>query len=215
MPRLDPGEAIEAADIVGVVGDSVTKRTAAADQVLVVSDQSIVTGNSPGADPADREGYEPCAFVGQVPVKICGTVEEGNIVVPSGENDGVGRAIEPSAYRPGDGPIVGRAWENDDSAGITEVTVAVGLETGEALAPAFADQQETIEELDVEIDALRDEVTDLEAEVEHTVDRIVDLETENQRKDTRINDLKQRLAALEDLVAGLASDYGAAAPADD
>lgn len=188
LPRLNRGEDIEAHDVVGIVEGAVTKRTSDADRVLVVSEAPIVTGNSPGHEPEARQEYETVAFVGQVPVKVRGPVEEGDLVVPTGEDDGIGLAIASTEFRPGDGPIVGRAWESDDTEGVTQVTVAVGLETGEVLAPILVNQQETIQNLEAEAD----------------------------RKDERIKFLEQRLGALEDHVAGFVSDTGeSATPADD
>lgn len=170
MPRADPVEAIEPTDVVGVVDGAVTKRTAEAEQAMVVSGQSIVTGNSPGQDPEAREGYEQVAFVGQVPVRVRGPVETGDLIVPSGEGDGTGDAIAPGAYRPGDGPLVGRAWEGDTDGGVSEVTVAVGLETGEALAEPLARHRKRIDELEAENEELRERVAGIEREVGLTAD---------------------------------------------
>jgi len=163
VPRLDADETIEPGDIVGIVDGAVTKRTAEAVQALVVSDRALVAGNSPGPNPDDRIDHEVCAFVGQVPVAVHGPVDGGDLVVPSGDHDGTGRAFAPEDYRPGDGPIVGRAWEESDEEGLTEVTVAVGLETGEALEAALTAQQETITELRERLSALEDRVRTVEA----------------------------------------------------
>lgn len=172
LPRLRPAESIEPAEVVGVVDGAVTKRTTGAEQALVVSDQPIVKGNSPGQDPADRERYEVCAFVGQVPVKVRGPVDEGDLVVPSGADDGTGRAIVPSEWRPGDGPIVGRAWESDSIDGVSEVTVAVGIDDPSTLGERLAAHRERIDEqaahiteLEAENEALRERLAEIEAHV--------------------------------------------------
>jgi len=170
LPRTDPDEKIEAADVVGVVDGEITKRTAGADQAMVITDRPIVTGNSPGPDSEARAGHETVAFVGQVPVRVRGTVEEGDLIVPSGENDGTARAIPAERFTPGDGPLVGRAWEGTDEDGVDEVIVAVGLETGEALEPALRHQRERVDELESAVEDLRRENRDLRA-------RIADLET--------------------------------------
>ena len=165
LPRLDPSAAIEPGDVVGVVDGAVTRRTDGCEQALVVSDRAVVTGNSPGDTRAAREEYETVAFVGQVPTKVRGPVEEGDLVVPSGEADGTGRAVTPVEFRPGDGPVVGRAWESDDAERVSEVIVAVGLETGNAFGRVLAEQQTAIEDLERRNDELVDRIAALEAQV--------------------------------------------------
>jgi uncharacterized coiled-coil protein SlyX len=188
LPRLDPDESIAPGDVVGVVDGAVTKRTDDADQALVVSDRSIVTGNAPIEQSEDRDRYESCAFVGQVPVAVHGPICDGAIIVPSGDHDGTGRAIAPEDYRLGDGPLVGRAWESSDEDGLTEVIVAVGLETGEALDAALAAQQETTDEQ-------RETIEEQQATIES---------------------LRERLAALEDRVSAVEAGRGTEpATADD
>jgi hypothetical protein len=194
LPRREPDEAIGAGDVVGVHGGEVSLRTDGADRALVVSSQPIVAGNAP-ADEADRAGHETVAFVGQVPARVRGPVEEGDLVVASGENDGTGRALSPGEFASGDGPIVGRAWETTDEADVTEVTVGVGIDTARALT-------ETVDELEADLRTRDDRVDELEGEVD-------DLRSENEA-------LRERLAALESTVTALASDAGETpAPADD
>jgi len=197
MPKRESTADIEAADVVGVVDGEITKRTTEAGQALVVSDRSIVTGNSPGPDPADRADHEVCAFVGQVPVKVRGPVDAGDLLVPSGEHDGTAQAVDPTAYRPSDGPLIGRAWEGSDTAGVHRVTVAVGIEAGDVLGPALRTQRE---ELQAENERLREQL-------EAKDDRIEVLESETEQ-------LRERLAALEERVTTLDTG-GTATPADD
>jgi len=202
MPRLDPDEEIEGGDVVGVFGDAVTRRTDGADYVMVVSDQPLVTGNSPGQSDAAREGHETVAFVGQVPVKVRGTVEEGDVIVPSGEHDGTGRAIPAAEWTPRDGAVVGRAWEGADEEAVDRVTVAVGVESGEALEPAF-------ENLTEELELKDDRITDLKAETER-------LREELSQRDDRIDDLEARTEQLDSRLRALEARADAApTPADD
>jgi hypothetical protein len=116
LPRRDPDEAFEPGDVVGTVGGEVTADTADADQAMVVTSHPVVTGNDPGPDPGARADHERVAFVGQAPTKVRGPVERGDVVVPSGENDGTARAVDPDEWTPRDRPIVGQAWGSDDSA---------------------------------------------------------------------------------------------------
>jgi len=187
MPRVDPEEEIETADIVGVVGDGVTKRTDESEQVLVVSDRAVVTGNSPGTDPEDKADYETVAFVGQVPVKVRGAVEADDLIVPSGENDGVGRAVSADEWCPADGPVVGRARERSDGDGVAEVSVMVGVDDPTLLGEQMAAQRERIDDLAGEVDELR---------------------AEN-------DDLRDQLTAMQDRLAALEAGQGSPAPADD
>lgn len=201
LPRLDPEEAIEPADVVGVVGGAVTKRTADANLALVVSDQPIVTGNAPGRDQDDRQNYEQVAFVGQVPVSVRGPVDEGDLIVPSGENDGVGRAIAPETRTPGDAPVVGRAWTATDGDHVQEVTVAVGVGTGGALDPAIAGHRERIDALERETEQLREELATKD-------ERIAALAAENE-------ELQARVSTLEADVAAIGGEGVSPAPSDD
>ena len=200
LPRRDADEEIEPGDVVGVVGGAVTKRTEEAEQVLVVSDQPTVAGNSPGPTLEDRADHEVCAFVGQVPVRVRGPVAAGDLVVPSGNEDGIGRAVAPADYRPADGPIVGRAWDvtPTDDEGVHEVVVAVGLETGAALAGELARQRERADDLEAETDRLRAAFA---------------AERETLRGQNAA--LRDRLAAVEARLAPVETDRTPSAPADD
>jgi len=171
MPRVDPDEAIEAGEVVAVVDGAITKRTDDPDRTMVVTDQPVVTGNSPGQGRDARSGYETVAFTGQVPVRVRGTVEPGDVIVPSGENDGTAVALSPAEWEPGTA-IVGQAWERSGDDGVSEVTVAVGIGDEDALASALTRQRETIDDVRAENETLRDRVATLEnrlADLEATV----------------------------------------------
>lgn len=176
LPRQDPSEAISPGQVVGVHGGRVTKTTADADRAMVVSAQPIVTGGDPGQASGRRSRYETVAFVGQVPTKVRGSVTEGDFIVPSGEHDGVGRAVAPADYDPREELFVGQAWEGTETDGVEAVTVAVGLEAGEALAMTVARQHERLDSL--------------AAETRRKADRIDRLEQRLQRLDARMNALE-------------------------
>lgn len=161
---------MEPGDVVGVRAGEITLRTADADRAMVVSRQPVVAGNDPGPEPPARQDHEQVASVGQAPVNVRGPVHPGDVVVPSGQYDGTAHAVPPETYTPDDGPIVGRAWEADSDDAVTEVTVAVGLETGEALGATVARQQDTIDELETENDHLRERLDAVE-------DRLASLES--------------------------------------
>jgi len=165
LPRSDPAASMEPGEIAGVHAGEVSYTTADADRAMVVSTQPIVAGNDPGPAAKDREGYEKVAFIGQVPVNVRGTVEAGDLIVPSGEDDGTGQAIVPAAYRPGDGPIVGRAWEGTNKDGVREVTVAVGIEPGDVLAATVEQQADRIDDLEAENAELRQRLSAVESRI--------------------------------------------------
>ena len=179
----------------------------------MVSDQPIVTGNSPGSDPADREHFETVAFVGQVPAKVRGSVETGELIVPSGRADGTGVGVAPREYdHAEDGPIVGQAWEaaEADPDDVTEVTVAVGLDNTDADSARLAEHRERLDEKDERIEELEAEAEAARAEAEAAREEAQSAHEENAR-------LRERLAAVEETVSGLAAADagGAATPADD
>jgi hypothetical protein len=182
LPVSDGAEVPEAADVVGVRSGEVSLRAEKADRAMVVSTAPIMTGNATPSTRSDDERRVPVAFVGQVPAKVRGAAEVGDLVVPSGRDDGTARAVSPSEYRRMEhGPIVGQAWSPKASEEIGEVTVAVGLGRSGAVAERMEDQR----------------------------DRIAELEAENEALKTQQQEIKNRLAALEaerspSVVAGLA-----------
>lgn len=201
MPRLDPDEEIDPAEIVGVVDGAITKRTENAEQAMVVSDRAVVTGNVPGPSQADRADFETVAFVGQVPAKVRGEVEYGDLVVPSGESDGTGEAVDPERWSPGDAPVVGRAMEATDDEEVTRVSVAVGIDDPAMVGPAIAADRERIEAIEGENERLRSELRSKD-------ERIADLEAE-------VASLREQLDSVEDRVSALTENASSPRPADD
>ncbi|WP_353480517.1 hypothetical protein [Haliscomenobacter sp.] len=121
-------------EIVGVTGGVVSLNTNDAQHIMVVSKQPIVLGNAP--QPNAKHLFEKIAFMGQVPVKVAGKVEIGDYILPSGNFDGLGIAVNPKDMKISDfSKIVGVSWEivNDESM-LHYVNVAVGLKNN-ALAP--------------------------------------------------------------------------------
>jgi hypothetical protein len=126
LPRLDPEEALEPGDLVGVHAGHVSRRTAGAHHVLAVTDRAVVIGNAPPA--GQRHLYATIAFLGQLPVKVRGPIQAGDFILPSGLDDGTGVAWSPTTSTPQPpGPIVGRAWESAAAAGVKRVLTAIGL----------------------------------------------------------------------------------------
>jgi hypothetical protein len=155
MPQLDTDEAIEAAEIVGVFGDAVSKRTLGAQRVLVVSSQPVVVGNAPGERAEARADYEKVALIGQVPVKVRGSVRAGEYIVPSGRNDGTGVAVSPEEIAVAEvGRVVGQALASRDGSGIGEVKLLVGLSETQLLERMLRRRDARMDDLEARIAAL-------------------------------------------------------------
>ena len=160
LERSDPNETIKFGDIVGVRGGRISRRTAGADQLLVVSHKPIVLGNMPA--PGREKLSEKVAFMGQVPVKIVGRVARGDYIIASGAGDGFGRAITPSALTAELAElVVGVAWGESQLEILKFVNVAVGLNPTHALRVATA-QQTKIRELENKLGAVETKLADLQ-----------------------------------------------------
>ena len=156
LERSDPAETIRFGDIVGVRGGRISRITAGADQLLVVSHKPIVLGNSPA--PGREALSEKVAFMGQVPVKIIGQVRRGDFVLASGAGDGFGRAVAPGAMTAElSEQVVGVAWGESAIEILKFVNVAVGLRPMHAIGVAKA-QQEQIRNLESKLASVETEL---------------------------------------------------------
>jgi hypothetical protein len=170
LPVAEKAEAPEPAEIVGVRGGTVSLRAEGADRVMIASTAPIMTGNAaPSSGPDAEEGRRvEVAFVGQVPAKVRGSVDRGDLIVASGQDDGTAQAVSPDEYRRADhGPIAGQAWSSKSAEGIGEVTVAVGLGRSGAVAERLEAQQSQIDSLEEkvrQIATMKDRLAALEAE---------------------------------------------------
>ncbi|MBK8779307.1 MAG: hypothetical protein IPO25_18585 [Saprospiraceae bacterium] len=145
LPKADSEESFLPGYIVGLKYGKISKKIDAASKLMVISTKPIVLGNTP-AEKA-KTNYEKVAFLGQVPVHVVGKVQAGDYILPSGLNDGLGIAIDPSKLQVEDYPrIVGVAWTASDEEGYKMINVAVGL-NGRAINKFVVDQKNKIEEL--------------------------------------------------------------------
>lgn len=120
--RLDflPGE------VVGVTGGLISYDTYNSDHNMVVSTKPMLLGNEIQGDMTD---YEKIAFMGQVPIRIQGQVNQGDYILPSNENNGYARAVSRDEIGFDDIPdIVGVAWESGSSDIFNVVNCSVGLD---------------------------------------------------------------------------------------
>lgn len=128
LPLREPGEQVEAGDIVGLFGGAVSRTTLETDRVRVISSAPALLGNTPPRDQIDR--FRKVAFIGQVPVKVRGIVRAGDYVIPSGLNDGIGVAVAPEKLLPAQySQIVGVASGSSTEESVKLVVIEVGLHT--------------------------------------------------------------------------------------
>ncbi|MCB0665624.1 MAG: hypothetical protein KDC80_07375 [Saprospiraceae bacterium] len=111
LPRADTTEILHFGDVVGVIGGEVSKEYILADKFMVVSAAPAVLGNMPQTRHESK--FEKIAFMGQVPVKVRGTVHIGDYILPSSDGDGLAIAVHPDKMKVKDFQrIVGIAWED-------------------------------------------------------------------------------------------------------
>lgn len=124
LPRLHEREQLAPGEVVGLYDGRVSRRTRNAERVMVVSTRPIVVGGLPEPEEASR--YAKVALLGQVPVKVKGAVAAGDLLVPSGDEDGTAVAARGVTGRQAR-LVVGRALEDSAGSGKTTVKVLVGL----------------------------------------------------------------------------------------
>lgn len=164
LPVAEGTEAPDPAEIVGVEGGAVSLSTDGADRVMIASRAPILTGNATPSTQADDDRRVAVAFVGQVPVKLRGAAQPGDLIVPSGKEDGTAEAVSPEKYRRSKhGPIAGQAWSSKSAEEVGELTVAVGLGRSGAVAEQMKNQRERIAELEAKNEEFEERLAALEA----------------------------------------------------
>jgi hypothetical protein len=149
LPKLDSAEVLEPGDVVGVFGGTVSRRTDGADQLLVVGQNPIVAAGAPDKD--QRDGYVMVALAGVTPVRVSGPVRSGDLIVPSGRQDGTSVAVHPTeAPAPLAIQAVGQAWR---AAGEGNVLVAVGSMQFGAVFDRLASDLAALEEQNAHLEA--------------------------------------------------------------
>lgn len=173
LRRANESEQIDAGDIVGVFGGKVTRKTAGAQQMMVVSKAPIVLGNQP---PEGEEHLcEKVAFLGQVRVKVMGPVTEGDYVIPSGLNDGTGIAVSPELMTADEyAKAVGRSWETLAGQALKQVNIAVGVNQGD-IAKYVARQQLELQAMMDRLAAREEAFVETQKEVDELKARVAGL----------------------------------------
>ena len=192
--RSNVNEIISYGDIVGTIGGKISKNTVGSEKMMVVSFKPIVLGNMP--QPNREKDYEKVAFMGQVPVKVFGKVSIGDYIVPSGNNDGLGRAISPSKINSKDiKKIVGVAWEaSEQKYGLKLINIAVGINTNDN-NPIVERLEKQVLDQDRELNKLKDLLT-------KTIERLVIVENKASSDNSNLNDTNNDEIAT----TGIASD---------
>ena len=132
MQRENLYEAISAGDIVAVKGGKITKDLRGAEQIMAVSTAPIVNANMPNENRVALGNS--IAFMGQIPVKIMGSVATGDFIVAKGNIAGYGVAIKSSDMTTEDFRlVVGRAWETMEAEGPKMVNTLVGVQNNDFL----------------------------------------------------------------------------------
>ena len=164
LEKVNPAEHINFGEIVGVRGGKISRDTANAEQVMVVSHAPVVLGNVPPEH--NIKSFEKVAFMGQVPTVVRGRVNSGDYIVPSGNNDGTAIAVAPAQLTPAHlTHIIGRAWENSKNDVIGFVNVVVGVNTQETSKVLAAQQDQLEAQRQTQLELRADNVR-LKAEVE-------------------------------------------------
>ncbi len=125
LERNDLNEILSAGDIVSADGGKISKNTNTAEKLMVISASPIVLGNMPDTEEINK--FDKVAFMGQVPVKVCGEVNCGDFIIPSGLNDGTGLAVSPELMTIDEmDKVVGRAWSDSKNESVKLINVLVG-----------------------------------------------------------------------------------------
>jgi hypothetical protein len=154
FPKADPDAAFEAGDVVGLQGGALVADPTAGDVALVISGAPMVTGNVPMND--DGNDLACVALLGQVEVRVGGSVHAGDVLVATA----VGTAV-PAAAGDESAPVVGRALEAGDAHDVVESFVTARAYSDRApardraLEGHLAEKDARIDELEAENEALR------------------------------------------------------------
>ncbi|HZV67951.1 MAG TPA: hypothetical protein VFG10_00315 [Saprospiraceae bacterium] len=164
LPKLYPTEQFMKGDIVGLYNGKISKNTRDADQILAITSQPLVLGNTP--DDANSSAFEKVAFLGQIPVYVKGPVNVGDYILPSGDNNGIAKAV-PAGSMTAEmfSMILGRAWSDYAGEGVTLINTSIGFrpsEIAEVLKKQGAVEQKIQEQVQLQRDGSEVMMKDIE-----------------------------------------------------
>nr|MDZ8124263.1 hypothetical protein [Nostoc sp. CmiVER01] len=209
LPKLQIDEVIEQGDITGVFGGKITKKTENAQTLMAISSQPIIVGNLPNSE--NQHLYERVAFMGQVRVKVRGSVKSGDYIVPSSLNDGVGIAISSDNITSftNIAQIVGCAWESSQEENVKLINVLVGLQSNYSwigkLLTNVQSQQSEIQSLKSEIESLKN--SHQLTEIQNQLAEIPSLksEIESLKNSHQLTEIQNQLAEIPSLKSEIES----------
>ena len=185
LPKLNPDDRFQFAQIVGIHGGKVSLKTEGAEQIMAISRAPVVVGNVPPE--GEKDSYITVGFMGQLPVGVHGKVKAGDYILPSGREDGTTIAIAPEDLKLEHlGRTLGRAWSDSENEVYNLINVVIGINGNEA-AIILAKQRKR---MDVQT---REQLA---------------LATENNRLKAQLNDMNGKLAAVMAAVQELQDSTG-------
>ena len=154
LERKDHDQELVPGDVIGVKHGKISFDTKDADEIMVVSQNPVVVGNSPGED---KSQWEEVGFIGQVMVNVLGPVSSGDFIITSGNEDGTAISRSPNEITFEEIPrIIGRAWETNKSNDPKLINTVVGLDHSSAYQNVIGDQQKEINELKMELKEIKE-----------------------------------------------------------
>jgi len=160
LEREKPEEAISAGDIVAVKAGKITKNLIGAEQVMAVSYKPIVLGNVP-PEGKNHLGNN-IAFMGQIPVKIMGSVKSGDYIVGNNEIPGFGIAVNPEDMTIENFKFaVGRAWDSNPETGPKLINCVVGVHNGDFIN-ILKRYEQKINETEVRLETVESKIDRIE-----------------------------------------------------
>lgn len=181
LERSEPNEVMSSGDIVAVNGGKITKNTVGAGQLMAVSTSPIILGNMPPK--GNEDCFEKIAFMGQIPIKVRGIVNNGDFIIPSGLNDGIGIAVAPELMTIDElDKVVGRAWSSSSNNDLKMINVLVGVNTtdiGQMLESGKLETvsaknkiynvQNSVSEIKAKLESLKNSIFQLNSEVGNAI----------------------------------------------
>jgi outer membrane lipoprotein SlyB len=136
LPWHEGNVAPEPGSVLGLSAGGLQYETTTADRTLVVSTAPAFVGNAPD----DVTGMLLMTFMGQVPVRVRGPVQAGDLLVASGLGDGMAVAISLAQLTPAlANQIVGQALQSSVESDSSLINTLVGLPTDAFWAVRLAD----------------------------------------------------------------------------
>lgn len=153
MVKENPKEKLEPGTVVGIHKGTVSKNTQGADQIMVISSAPIIVGN---ATKETQKNNALVAFLGQVPVNVTGNIQAGDILIASGQNDGLAIGISADKITASQiDLILGRAWESTDKVKSKTIKAAIGFSYGLQI---FGNQLSSIKTMASDVKTLQKEL---------------------------------------------------------